>query len=60
MAAFPLGVALAAIEMQLPAGGQGDRCALNLVAFRKEILKSLEKVAGKRGVEKAFQRSVLG
>jgi hypothetical protein len=26
--------------------------ALNLVVFRKEILKSLEKVAGKGGVEK--------
>ncbi len=28
--------------------------ALSLVVFRKEILKSLEKVAGKRGVEKVF------
>jgi len=28
--------------------------ALNLVVFRKEILKSLEKVAGKDGVEKVF------
>jgi hypothetical protein len=28
--------------------------ALNLVVFRKEILKSLEKVAGKGGVEKIF------
>lgn len=28
--------------------------ALNLVVFRKEILKSLEKVAGKSGVEKIF------
>jgi hypothetical protein len=28
--------------------------ALNLVVFRKEILKSLEKVAGKGGVEKVF------
>jgi DnaJ-class molecular chaperone len=28
--------------------------ALNLVVFRKEILKSLEKVAGKGGVEKLF------
>ena len=28
--------------------------ALNLVVFRKEILKSLEKVAGKRGVEMVF------
>ena len=27
---------------------------LNLVVFRKEILKSLEKVAGKGGVEKGF------
>jgi len=27
---------------------------LNLVVFRKEILKSLEKVAGKGGVEKVF------
>ena len=28
--------------------------ALSLVVFRKEILKSLEKVAGKRGVEKVL------
>lgn len=28
--------------------------ALDLVVFRKEILKSLEKVAGKGGVEKVF------
>jgi hypothetical protein len=28
--------------------------ALNLVVFRKEILKSLGKVAGKGGVEKVF------
>ena len=28
--------------------------ALNLVVFRKEILKSLEKIAGKGGVEKVF------
>jgi hypothetical protein len=28
--------------------------ALNLVVFRKEILTSLEKVAGKGGVEKVF------
>jgi hypothetical protein len=28
--------------------------ALNLVLFRKEILKSLEKVAGKGGVQKVF------
>ena len=28
--------------------------ALNLVLFKKEILKSLEKVAGKGGVEKIF------
>jgi hypothetical protein len=28
--------------------------ALNLVVFRREILKSLEKVAGKGGVEKVF------
>ena len=28
--------------------------ALNLVVFRKEILKSLEKVAGKGGVEMVF------
>jgi hypothetical protein len=28
--------------------------ALSLVVFRKEILKSLEKVAGKGGVEKVF------
>jgi hypothetical protein len=28
--------------------------ALNLVVFRKEILRSLEKVAGKGGVEKIF------
>ena len=28
--------------------------ALNLVVFREEILKSLEKVAGKSGVEKVF------
>ena len=28
--------------------------ALNLVIFKKEILKSLEKVAGKGGVEKLF------
>ena len=28
--------------------------ALNLVVFRKEILKSLEKVAAKGGVEKLF------
>jgi hypothetical protein len=28
--------------------------ALNLVVFRKEILKSLEKVADKGGVEKVF------
>ena len=28
--------------------------ALNLAVFRKEILKSLEKVAGKGGVEKVF------
>ncbi len=28
--------------------------ALNLVVFRKEILKSLEKVAGKGGVEKVI------
>lgn len=28
--------------------------ALNLVVFREEILKSLEKVAGKGGVEKVF------
>jgi hypothetical protein len=27
---------------------------LNLVVFRREILKSLEKVAGKGGVEKVF------
>jgi hypothetical protein len=27
---------------------------LNLVVFRKEILKSLDKVAGKGGVEKVF------
>lgn len=28
--------------------------ALNLVIFRREILKSLERVAGKGGVEKIF------
>jgi len=28
--------------------------ALDLVVFRKEMLKSLEKVAGKGGVEKVF------
>ena len=28
--------------------------ALNLVIFRREILKSLEKVAGKGGVQKIF------
>jgi hypothetical protein len=28
--------------------------ALNLVIFRKQILKSLEKVAGKGGIEKVF------
>jgi hypothetical protein len=28
--------------------------ALNLIVFRGEILKSLEKVAGKGGVEKIF------
>jgi hypothetical protein len=28
--------------------------ALDLVVFRKEILKSLEKLAGKGGVEKIF------
>ena len=28
--------------------------ALNLVVFRKQILKSLKKVAGKGGVEKIF------
>lgn len=28
--------------------------ALNLIVFRREILKSLEKVAGKGGVEKIF------
>ncbi|MGH9342117.1 MAG: hypothetical protein ACRD1R_21655 [Acidobacteriota bacterium] len=28
--------------------------ALDLVVFRKEILKSLEKVAGKGGVQKVF------
>ncbi len=28
--------------------------ALDLVAFREDILKSLEKVAGKGGVEKVF------
>jgi len=28
--------------------------ALNLVVFRKEIIKALEKVAGKGGVEKVF------
>jgi hypothetical protein len=28
--------------------------ALNLVVFKKEILKSLEKVAGKGGVQKIF------
>ena len=28
--------------------------ALNLVVFRKEILRSLEKVAGKGGTEKVF------
>ena len=28
--------------------------ALDLIAFRKDILKSLEKVAGKGGVEKVF------
>ena len=28
--------------------------ALNLVVFRKEIFKSLQKVAGKGGVEKIF------
>ena len=28
--------------------------ALDLVVFRKEILKSLEKVAGKGGVERVF------
>jgi hypothetical protein len=28
--------------------------ALNLVVFRKDILKSLEKVAGKGGVERFF------
>ena len=28
--------------------------ALDLVVFRKEILKSLEKVAGKGGVDKIF------
>ena len=28
--------------------------ALDLVVFRREILKSLEKVAGKGGVEKVF------
>ena len=28
--------------------------ALDLVVFRKEILKSLEKVAGRGGVEKVF------
>ncbi len=29
-------------------------CALNLVVFRREILKSLEKVAGKGEVERIF------
>ena len=28
--------------------------ALNLVVFKKQILRSLEKVAGKGGVEKVF------
>ena len=28
--------------------------ALNLVIFRKQILKSLEKVVGKGGIEKVF------
>jgi hypothetical protein len=28
--------------------------ALDLIAFRRDILKSLEKVAGKGGVEKIF------
>ena len=28
--------------------------ALDLIVFRKEILKSLEKVAGRGGVEKVF------
>jgi len=31
-----------------------NAAALNLVVFRREILKSLEKVAGKGGVEKIF------
>ena len=33
---------------------RGLYAALNLVVFRREILKSLEKVAGKGGVEKVF------
>ena len=33
---------------------QAIDAALDLVVFRKEILRSLEKVAGKGGVEKVF------
>jgi hypothetical protein len=33
---------------------QAINAALDLVVFRKEILDSLEKVAGKGGVEKIF------
>ena len=33
---------------------QAINAALDLVVFRKEILESLEKVAGKGGVEKIF------
>jgi hypothetical protein len=33
---------------------QAIDAALDLVVFRKEILESLEKVAGKGGVEKIF------
>ena len=33
---------------------QAINAALDMVVFRKEILESLEKVAGKGGVEKIF------
>ena len=33
---------------------QAINAALDLVVFRKEILESLEKVAGKGGIEKIF------
>jgi hypothetical protein len=33
---------------------QAIDAALNMIVFRREILKSLEKVAGKGGVEKVF------